>query len=69
VDIATLFDGTSDSVRKDFLYYASSGNIEGIREGNWKLLIRQKDSKKDSQSPAKPQVLLFNLSNDLVHRS
>jgi arylsulfatase A len=65
VDITTLFDGTSDSVRKNFLYYASSGNIEGIREGNWKLLIRQKDSKKDSQSPAKPQLLLFNLSNDL----
>jgi arylsulfatase A len=69
MDITTLLDGTSDSVRKDFLYYAPSGNIEGIRDGNWKLLIRQKESQKDTPSPKVPETLLFNLTTDLGEKT
>jgi arylsulfatase A len=68
-DITSLLDGTSNSARKDFLYYAPSGQIEGIREGNWKLLIRQKESQKETPSPQVRETLLFNLTTDLGEKT
>lgn len=69
MDISKLLDGTSDSVRKNFLYYAPSGNIEGIREGNWKLLIQQEESPKNSQASKASEILLFNLTTDLGEKT
>jgi arylsulfatase A len=61
VDITGLLNGTEASVRQEFLYYASwSGRIEGIRVGDWKLLLRPKD-----ENATEPEVMLFNLAEDV----
>ena len=41
-----LLQGKIDAaVRKEFLYYTSRGDIEGIRQGRWKLLVKKKKRK------------------------
>jgi arylsulfatase A-like enzyme len=69
MNIASLLGGHAESVRKEFLYYAANGNIEGIREGDWKLLVREKAAKKDISSADRMQVLLFNLAVDLGEKN
>ena len=40
MDVSGLWNGTEEqSPRKEFLYYTSQGKIEGIRRGDWKLLV------------------------------
>jgi arylsulfatase A-like enzyme len=65
LDISRLLTGEAKTVREDFLYYTMRGRLEGIREGDWKLLVRQPDSKQPTEAAAKPEVLLFNLTDDL----
>jgi arylsulfatase A-like enzyme len=67
LDISALLKGDAKSVRNEFLYYAKNGKIEGIREGDWKLLVRQAADQK-SPNP-KPTVMLFNLAADLGERN
>jgi arylsulfatase A len=70
MDVTNLWKGTTKkSPRKEFLYYTSRGSIEGIRRGNWKLLVkkprapRRPNAKQPNNRP--PQVFLFNLANDV----
>ncbi|AKC83377.1 arylsulfatase [Verrucomicrobia bacterium IMCC26134] len=65
LDISKLLTGEAKSVREDFLYYTMRGRLEGIREGDWKLLVRNPDPKPADKAPAKPEILLFNLADDL----
>ncbi len=69
MDISSLLTGTAKSVRNEFLYYNKSGRIEGIREGDWKLLVKKPEGKNTPKSPAKPEVMLFNLANDLGEKN
>ena len=42
MDVSSLWKGTvKKSPRKEFLHYTSRGAIEGIRSGNWKLLVKK----------------------------
>jgi arylsulfatase A-like enzyme len=59
VNISTLLAGDAKSPREDFLYYAMSGKIEGIREGEWKLLVL------GPKSAGQPDIMLFNLAEDI----
>lgn len=55
-------------VRKEFLYYSRNGALEGIRQGQWKLLVKKKGRKranKESGSSFAPGALLFDLSEDI----
>ena len=65
MDISALLTGTSKSVRNEFLYYSKGGLIEGIREGDWKLLVKKSEGKKASKAADQTEVMLFNLANDL----
>jgi hypothetical protein len=69
LDISRLLTGEAETVREDFLYYTMRGRLEGIREGDWKLLVRQPDPKQTTEASAKPEVLLFNLVDDLGERN
>jgi arylsulfatase A-like enzyme len=69
LDISRLLTGEAKTVREDFLYYTMRGRLEGIREGDWKLLVRQPDSKQPTEAAAKPEVLLFNLTDDLGEKT
>ena len=64
MDISALLNGTAKTVRKEFLYYGSNGDIEGIREGDWKLLEVKTDPKKSKAATSDLAVMLFNLAED-----
>jgi arylsulfatase A len=65
LDISALLTGEAESPRKEFLYYHKGGRIEGIREGDWKLLVKYPEDKKGLVLTAEPKVMLFNLKDDL----
>ena len=46
-------------VRKEFLYYTSRGDIEGIRQGRWKLLVKKKRGSKETN------LFLYDLTKDI----
>jgi arylsulfatase A len=54
LDISALIKGSNDSPRNEFIYYAAHGDLEGMRQGDWKFL--QKQSKKPE---------LYNLADDI----
>ena len=54
IDMSGLWRGKAATPREEFLYYSAEGEIEGIRQGRWKLLVKQS-----------PRLLLFDLEADL----
>jgi arylsulfatase A-like enzyme len=64
VNISSLLaDPAAESPRKEFLYYHKRGYVEGIRQGDWKLLKKNERLKKGE--PSVEQILLFDLSKDI----
>jgi arylsulfatase A-like enzyme len=69
VDMSRLWRGEADtSPREEFLFYSAGGEIEGIRQGRWKLLVKQpppdRDAPPDAARP-EPRLLLFDLETDV----
>jgi arylsulfatase A-like enzyme len=60
-----LLTGKGKSKRNEFIHYTSRGEVEGIRQGNWKLLIKKKRGK----SVGKKDILLFDLEKDLEEKN
>jgi arylsulfatase A-like enzyme len=70
IDVSKLWMGeTEQSPRNEFVHYTSQGNLEGLRQGNWKLLVKKARQRRNQKNPAavkaKPQVMLFDLSKDI----
>ena len=65
VDLSDLLTGDSKSPRNEFLYYNRNGPLEGIRQGDWKLLIKLPESNGNTDQKAKPKIMLFNLADDI----
>ena len=66
VDMSALWEGKSNAApREEFLYYTSHGVLEGIRQGPWKLLVKLPRKKGKRTTSPVPEVLLFNLEEDL----
>jgi len=70
MDVSGLWMGTQKkSPRHEFLHYTSRGVIEGIRQGNWKLLVKKprvrRNAKQQQAEPKPPQIMLFNLAEDI----
>ncbi|MCP4784788.1 MAG: sulfatase [Fuerstiella sp.] len=61
-----LLDTDGDSNRDEYLYYSSQGQIEGLRQGKWKLLVKAKGRNRNNKKaqPAKPTIHLFDLVAD-----
>ena len=64
LDISKLLMGSNKTPRSEFLHYATNGTLEGIRQGDYKLLVKQNRRRKN-QPADKGQVILFNLKEDL----
>ena len=47
MDMKNILFAAGKSPRKEFLYYTSRGEIEGIRQGKWKLLQKKKNRSKN----------------------
>ena len=62
-----------ESPRTEFVHYTSQGNLEGIRQGNWKLLVKKprqrRNQKNQKGTQAKPQIMLFDLANDVSEKN
>jgi arylsulfatase A len=70
LDISALLKGSAESVRQEFLYYAAwSDRIEGIRQGDWKLLEIIKEAKNPQESASAPDRMLFNLAEDVAEKN
>ncbi len=68
VDVSALWTGAAaESPREEFLHYTSRGELEGIRQGEWKLLVKKPRGQRQQGRNAPPagQMLLFNLAEDL----
>jgi arylsulfatase A-like enzyme len=67
MDVTGLWEGTAvQSPRNEFVHYTSVGKLEGLRQGDWKLLVKQASSRRNQQGEKKlPQMMLFDLKNDL----
>jgi arylsulfatase A-like enzyme len=70
MDVSGLWMGTvEESPRDEFLHYTSRGVLEGIRQGNWKLLVKTprapRNQRKAPANTTPPQVLLFDLNKDI----
>jgi arylsulfatase A-like enzyme len=62
VDISPLLTGDAESPRNEFLYYMRK-QLEGIRQGDWKLLVKKEGGK------GKPNIMLFNLAEDIGEKN
>ncbi len=65
VDATNLLTGKGSPPRSEFVHYTSRGEVEGIRLGNWKLLIKKKRGK----AAGTEEVLLFDLKKDLGEKN
>lgn len=66
VDMSALWFGNEEATsREEFLYYSSHGVLEGIRQGPWKLLVKLPRQNRNTKKPQPPEILLFNLEEDL----
>jgi arylsulfatase A len=61
VDASDLLTGKGKSIRNEFIHYTSRGEVEGLRQGNWKILIKKKRGKPQGQK----DIYLFDLGKDL----
>jgi arylsulfatase A-like enzyme len=66
MDVSGLWKGAvKKSPRKEFLHYTSRGDLEGIRSGNWKLLVK----KPRRNNAGKAQLHLFDLAKDIGEKN
>lgn len=70
MDVSALWKGTKEkSPRKEFIYYTSRGDLEGLRSGKWKLLVKKpranRKANANQQKNRAPQVFLFDLKADV----
>ncbi|MEM7143653.1 MAG: sulfatase [Verrucomicrobiota bacterium] len=74
LDASGLVTGDAEkSPREEFVYYTSRGDLEGFRQGDWKLLVKKAPAprgaarKKAGGGGAAPkeEVMLFDLSADM----
>jgi arylsulfatase A-like enzyme len=68
LDISKLLTTDDKTPRNEFVYYTSRGDIQGLRQGKHKLLVKGPGNKKRN-SKAKAEVMLFDLEADLGEKN
>ena len=69
-DASATVTGDAPSPRTEMLYYSPRGALEGIRQGDWKLLVKKpwRRNPKAKKLP-RTQILLFNLAKDISEKN
>ncbi len=57
LDVSSTITGDALSLRDEFLYYTANGQLDGIRQGDWKLLLK------------KGGPLLFHITEDISEKN
>ena len=70
MDVSDLWMGKAEeSPRKEFIHYTSRGDLEGLRQDNWKLLVKKprapRNRRRNTQQQRPTEVMLFDLSSDV----
>ncbi|MDA7867891.1 hypothetical protein N9A62_02725 [Akkermansiaceae bacterium] len=68
LDISDLLAGGNKSPRNEFIYYTSRGDLEGLRQGKYKLLIK-KNRRQKNQPADRANIMLFDLKADLGEKN
>jgi arylsulfatase A-like enzyme len=69
LDASAAILGKGTSPRDEFVYYSSRGNLEGIRQGKWKLLMQSGRGKPKKGKGGNPQINLFDLEADMGEKN
>ena len=72
LNASDLLTQNAKSPRNEFLYYTSRGEIEGLRKGKWKLLVKKKRKPRNAGKNWKapdPEILLFDLIKDMGEKT
>lgn len=66
-----ILNTTGDGNREEYLYYTSQGQIEGIRQDKWKLLVkaRRRNRNKKKAPAVEPTIHLFDLAADVGEKN
>ncbi|MDB4632220.1 sulfatase-like hydrolase/transferase, partial [bacterium] len=73
-NVSGLWMGTeAGKKRNEFVHYTSRGVVEGLRQGDWKLLVKgqpnARNPKRNKAKGNKPKFLLFNLREDVGEKN
>jgi len=73
-DVSGLWMGTAaGKKRNEFVHYTSRGDVEGLRQNDWKLLVKKQSAarnpKRNKANVKKPRFLLFNLREDVGEKN
>ncbi len=63
LDLSATLAGDKPSKRQEFLYYTAGGEIDGIRQGEWKLLL--KGNSVWGKLRNQPGPMLFHITTDI----
>lgn len=63
LDLSATLTGDSPSGRDEFLYYTTGGAIDGIRQGDWKLLLKGNSVWGEKRN--QPGPMLFQITKDI----
>lgn len=67
MDLSATLTGDTPSKRDEFLYYRANGQLDGIRQGEWKLLLSGQNIWEKAQK--KPETVLFHLTKDISEKT
>jgi arylsulfatase A-like enzyme len=67
MDLSATLTGDTPSKRNEFLYYRANGQLDGIRQGEWKLLLSGQNIWEKAQK--KPETVLFHLTKDISEKT
>lgn len=59
MDISSVVHGTNESPRTEMLFYSAQGDLKGLRQGDWKILLLNKND----------EPHLFNLAEDIGEKN
>jgi len=68
LDISKLLMSEEKSPRNEFVYYTSRGDVQGLRQGKYKLLVKHPRNKRRNPK-AKVEVMLFDLLADVGEKN
>lgn len=63
LDLSATLTGDAPSKREEFVYYTSQGAPDGIRQGDWKLLLKGDGTRGKERN--QPGPLLFHITEDI----
>ncbi|MDD7983536.1 sulfatase [Lentisphaera marina] len=70
IDQSALITGKSEkSARNEFIYYSRSGDLEGLRQGKWKLLVKKAKKSKNKKKSQAEALFLFDLESDMSEKN